>query len=124
MTSSDKKTAAAEMTANAMMDFQTTCVGEFVATMKRMGNAEGGVSKTFADFVDKGMEASIAAQKDVMRIATEALSSKDPQTAMALPQQLMQKTMQQSMEHSIRNMQFAQTLFAQIYHVAKPGGEK
>lgn len=118
MTSNDKKTAAAATSANAMMEFQAACVDEMVNGMKRMSKAEMPVSKTIVDFVETGLESSIAAQKDMMRMATEAMSSKDPQAAMALPQQLLQKSMQHGMEHSIRNMQFAQSLFAQIYRAA------
>lgn len=117
MTSNDRTIAATEASASAVMELQTACVTELVASMKSFGSATGPVSKAFTDFVNVGLEASITAQKDAMQMAGDAFASADPQAVMALPQQLLQVTVRQSMEHSIRNMKLAQTLFAQINHL-------
>ncbi len=118
MSSIENKTDTAAPSANVVIELQAACVGELVNGMKRMGKAENALSKAIMDLVDSGFEASITAQKDAARMATEAMSSNDPQAAMALPQQLLQRSMQQGMEHSIRNLQFVQSLFAQIYRAA------
>ncbi len=123
MSPNDRKVAATEASANAVMELQTACVTELVASMKSFGAAAGPVSKAFTDFVNVGLEASISAQTDVMKMAGDAFASNDPQAVIALPQQLLQVTVRQSMEHSIRNMQFAQALFAQLNQLIGKTGE-